>query len=65
MKSNQTFTVSSEERAAQIEVLNYHAKTEGYHVQNHISVWKSYNQLPQIQNAKTPVPSSVLFTLVF
>jgi len=67
MKSNQTFTVSLEERAAQIEVLKYHAKARGYQCPQIIFLYgnQTYNQLPHIQNAKATVAAPMLFTLVF
>jgi hypothetical protein len=67
MKSNQTFAVSSEERAAQIKLLKYHAKSRGYQCSQIIFLYgnQTYNQLLQIQNVKATVAATVLFTLIF
>jgi hypothetical protein len=66
MKSNQTFTVSSEERAAQIKVLKYHAEAKGYQCPQITFLFENqtYNQLLKIQNAKATVAAPVLFTPV-
>lgn len=49
-KSNQNFAISSEEKAAQIKVLKYHAKARGYQCPQIIFLYgnQTYNQLPQI-----------------
>jgi hypothetical protein len=67
MKSNQTFAVSSEERAAQIEVLKYHTKARCYQCPQIIFLYgnQTYNQQLQIQNTIATVAAPVLFKLVF
>jgi hypothetical protein len=64
MKSNQTFTVSSEERAAQIKVLKYHAKARGYQCPQIIFLYENqtYNQLLQIKNASHCCSTCVVHT---
>jgi hypothetical protein len=54
-KSNHTFPVSSEERAAQIKVLKYHVKARGYQCPQVIFQYgnQTYNRLPQKSKCKS------------
>lgn len=60
MKSNQTFAVSAEERAAQWKVLKYHAEARGYQCPQIIFLYgnQTYNKLLQIQNPKATICST-------